>query len=257
MWLAGDLLFLPRSSLGSAYGCGPRRGDGAQDRRWTGSGRRSGSGSSSWRHDGRRSGGAERAGRGSTTSGGADQRPLGDGRLEEAPVPLRIDVPAGHDGHDRPVDAGHARLRAHANAAPRRTRPRTARRPAASPRPDPYRGGDLGFSDGDDVVEERREVRERPHADRLGPRPVGDGPPDILGRPADDVPGRSDACASAASSDSTPMTRASGRSALMAVAIPLASPPPPMGTRTAATSGRSSISSRPMVPWPATIRSSS
>ncbi len=39
--------------------------------------------------------------------------------------------------------------------------------------------------------------------------------------------------------------------------MPLASPPPPTGTRTTATSGRSSTTSRPTVPWPAMIRSSS
>ena len=43
----------------------------------------------------------------------------------------------------------------------------------------------------------------------------------------------------------------------MAVATPLASPPPPIGTRTTARSGRSSTISSPTVPWPAMIRSSS
>ena len=48
-----------------------------------------------------------------------------------------------------------------------------------------------------------------------------------------------------------------GRSAAIAAATPAASPPPPTGTRTAATSGRSSAISSPTVPWPATIRGSS
>ena len=70
-------------------------------------------------------------------------------------------------------------------------------------------------------------------------------------------PSRSDCCASAASSGSTPISRAPGTSARIATATPLASPPPPIGTRTAATSGRSSAISSPTVPWPAMIRSSS
>ncbi len=67
----------------------------------------------------------------------------------------------------------------------------------------------------------------------------------------------SDSRASAASSGSTPMIRAPGARAFTAVAIPAISPPPPMGTRTLVTSGRSSAISRPQVPWPATISSSS
>jgi 16S rRNA (cytosine1402-N4)-methyltransferase len=45
--------------------------------------------------------------------------------------------------------------------------------------------------------------------------------------------------------------------ALTAVATPLASPPPPIGTRTAARSWSASTISSPTVPWPAMIRSSS
>ena len=50
-------------------------------------------------------------------------------------------------------------------------------------------------------------------------------------------PSRSDSCASAASSGSTPITRAPGQSALTAVATPEMSPPPPMQTTTVPTSG--------------------
>ena len=78
-----------------------------------------------------------------------------------------------------------------------------------------------------------------------------------LGRPRHDLARSSESRASAASSGSTPMTRAPGRRLLMAVATPLANPPPPIGTRTTATSGRSSAISSPTVPWPAMIRSSS
>ena len=60
-----------------------------------------------------------------------------------------------------------------------------------------------------------------------------------VGRPAHDLAaGAGDSRASAASSGSTPMTRASGRSALTAVATPLASPPPPIGTRTSGDVGQ-------------------
>ena len=52
-------------------------------------------------------------------------------------------------------------------------------------------------------------------------------------------PSRSDSCASAASSGSTPITRASGQSALTAVATPEMRPPPPTQTTTVATAGRS------------------
>jgi hypothetical protein len=61
-------------------------------------------------------------------------------------------------------------------------------------------------------------------------------------------PARRLSAASAASSGSTPMTAACGRSAFTAVATPEASPPPPTGTSTQATDGRSSTISRPTVP---------
>src|SRR4051812_9188437 len=53
------------------------------------------------------------------------------------------------------------------------------------------------------------------------------------------------------SSGSTPMTRASGRRAFMAAAIPLTSPPPPTGTITTSGTGPSSRISSATVPWPA------
>ena len=53
------------------------------------------------------------------------------------------------------------------------------------------------------------------------------------------------------------MTRTAGRSALTAVATPLARPPPPIGHEHGRESGRSSTISSPIVPWPAMIRSSS
>jgi hypothetical protein len=48
-----------------------------------------------------------------------------------------------------------------------------------------------------------------------------------------------------------PITFVSGRWPLIAAAIPAASPPPESGTRTAATSGKSSTISSPIVPCPA------
>ena len=52
---------------------------------------------------------------------------------------------------------------------------------------------------------------------------------------------------------STPITRAFGTSSLMAVETPALNPPPPTGTRTVSTLGRSAAISRPTVPCPAMI----
>ena len=122
---------------------------------------------------------------------------------------------------------------------------------------DPHAGGDLGLGHGHDPVEQGPEVGERPlaRATALGSRRRSCA---RHARPAIRRSGRpSESRASAASSGSTPITRTAGRMARAAAATPLASPPPPTGTRIAATSGRSSTISRPQVPWPAMIRSSS
>ena len=54
----------------------------------------------------------------------------------------------------------------------------------------------------------------------------------------------------------TPITRQEGLSVLTAIATPLMSPPPPMGTTTCSTSGSCSRISRPMVPCPAITQGS-
>ena len=60
----------------------------------------------------------------------------------------------------------------------------------------------------------------------------------------------------AAPAGSTPMTWILGLSSLARVETPVASPPPPMGTRMQSTRGRSWKISIAMVPWPqATSRS--
>ena len=64
-------------------------------------------------------------------------------------------------------------------------------------------------------------------------------------------PPRNDSWASAASAGSTPTIRAFGCSARTAVAIPLMSPPPPIGTSSAPRSSTASAISSPAVPWPA------
>ena len=56
---------------------------------------------------------------------------------------------------------------------------------------------------------------------------------------------------------STAMMRAAGRRAFTAVATPPSRPPPPTGTMTASTPGRSSTISRPAVPAPASTTGSS
>ena len=55
----------------------------------------------------------------------------------------------------------------------------------------------------------------------------------------------------------TPTIRTSGLRARSAIAIPAASPPPPIGTTTVPRPGSCSTSSSPIVPWPAITRSSS
>ena len=55
----------------------------------------------------------------------------------------------------------------------------------------------------------------------------------------------------------TPTSRTSGRTALSAIAIPAASPPPPIGITSVPMSGSCSASSSPIVPCPAITRSSS
>ena len=55
----------------------------------------------------------------------------------------------------------------------------------------------------------------------------------------------------------TPTTRTSGRTAPSASAMPVQSPPPPIGTTTVSTSESWSASSSPSVPWPAITTSSS
>ena len=54
-----------------------------------------------------------------------------------------------------------------------------------------------------------------------------------------------------------PITFVSGFTALSAVAIPAARPPPPIGTSTVSACGTCSASSSPIVPCPATTTSSS
>ena len=67
------------------------------------------------------------------------------------------------------------------------------------------------------------------------------------------APWRSDPGKAAAPSACTPITRTSGRAALMAMAMPASRPPPPVGTITVLTSGRCSRISSPAVPCPATM----
>ena len=139
-----------------------------------------------------------------------------------------------------------------------RRAPPTARPPAAPLGGEADRRRDLGLGNGHDRVEDAAQVGEGPSSERLGPGPVGDGPRTQLGRPAHDLrPIASESRASAASSGSTPMTRALG-------------PQGPDGGGDAARQpaaadrhqddrqvGRSSTSSSPIVPCPAMIRSSS
>ena len=92
--------------------------------------------------------------------------------------------------------------------------------------------GDLLVVDVDDLVEQLVEDRHRQLTRMLDGDAVGDRP--WPSRPA---------C--------TPTRRTPGRSARSAIAIPAASPPPPIGRTNVCASGSCSASSSPIVPWPA------
>ena len=71
------------------------------------------------------------------------------------------------------------------------------------------------------------------------------------------TPRRTDSRNAGEASGCTPTTRTVGSIALHATAMAVTRPPPPIGTTTVPTSGRSAISSSPIVPWPAAVRGSS
>ena len=114
-----------------------------------------------------------------------------------------------------------------------------------------HRGANVVLRHGDHArrapaADVRRSARTAASAGRR--RWCGCGPRSTS-RPGARRPGP--AAVSAASSGSTPITRACGHSALIAVPMPDARPPPLTGISTVATSGRSSAISSPMVPCPA------
>ena len=105
--------------------------------------------------------------------------------------------------------------------------------------------------DRDDVVEVTLRGARRSRADLHGEQPVGEAagvleshrPPAARARVSFGAP-----------VGSTPITRAFGSVSLIAVATPALNPPPPTGTSTVSTFGRSAAISSPTVPWPAMIR---
>ena len=70
-------------------------------------------------------------------------------------------------------------------------------------------------------------------------------------------PWRIDSVSAGEASGCTATMRTPGARALTAAATPEMSPPPPTGTRIAPTFGSSSRISRPAVPWPDAVRTSS
>ena len=96
-------------------------------------------------------------------------------------------------------------------------------------------GGDLLFVDGDDLVDVPRDHRQREFAGAAHGDAVGDGGRSVdrhgmmLASTARAIDGKRAVC--------TPMMRTLGRVSLIAQAMPLMSPPPPMGTTTASRSG--------------------
>ena len=157
--------------------------------------------------------------------------PRRDALGDELRVPLRVDVAAAEDGHHRAVRRQLGRV-----GQPRRERSSrpTARRPAGPRAAAATIARRMSISD--TVSTPSSICRQVPEGERAQRVRCACRPPPS-GRPAPRSqrtmwPSRSDSAASAASSGSTPKTRASGRSDLTAVATPDASPPPPTGTST-------------------------
>src|SRR4051812_2086643 len=112
-------------------------------------------------------------------------RRSGERRLQILDVPLGVDVAAADHRNDGPLEPGETGL-AGAEAGGRRRD--GARWLGDEPRllgQEPDRGCDLVFGDGDHIVEELREVRERPRPDLLGSHAVRDGSPRALRIPPD------------------------------------------------------------------------
>ena len=124
----------------------------------------------------------------------------------------RVDVAAARDSH-RDTATADPELVAVGTRGRRPTGRPTARRPAGSLRGEADAGRDLRLGDGDDRVERARRWANVRAAERPRPGPVGDRPRDVGRGPARrSRHAASDSRASAASSGSTPITRASGTS---------------------------------------------
>ena len=157
----------------------------------------------------------------------------------------RLDVAARHDDHRRP-----RRRLAAAVGGERRGTARFGHQ--VRPQRDlAHRRANVVLRHRDHLVEHPLQMGER-QLRRLRSKPVGDGPVAVLDRPVDPMPRRA---GSRRCRRRVRVRRRSpappGTSALTAVPMPEARPPPLTGTMTLATSGRSSAISSPMVPCPA------
>ena len=112
----------------------------------------------------------------------------------------------------RPRSGPSTRLQLSAGTAARRQRSRGSTRSFASNASRRF-ASSTSASLTADLVDERGHDRERQLADGLRPHAVADRPRHIRGGPVTIRPSRNDACASAASSGSTPTIRAPGQSA--------------------------------------------
>ena len=250
MWLAGDFLFIAAMA---AILVGWMRHDERDTAR-------------SERQARRRAGGDPDAGvapRGASRRGArpdAERQPRsGTGAREVLEVPLRVDVAARNDGDDRPATEGvEAELAGVERERGDRQGARRLDDEAALFGGEADAGRDLRLGNGDDRVEQAREVGERPAAERPRPRPVGDRPRDVVRGPRDDL-GRPRA---------TPARRRPAPARRRSPARPGPAPGSRRRRRSRARrrrSGRapprrpaaSSAISRPTVPWPAMTRSSS
>ena len=164
-------------------------------------------------------------------------RSAGEWRLEVGPVLRRIDVPAADDADDRARRRAQPELRARGT----RWRPGPGRRSAPRPGATPSAASRTAAAISASVTVTMPSRWARRCANVRAPSACVRVPSAMVRdtSSADQrtiSPRASESRASAASSGSTPITRAPGTSALMAAATPLARPPPPTGTTTAATS---------------------
>ncbi len=171
------------------------------------------------------------------------RRLVGDAAFEDRGEARGVDVPAGDDAHHATLTAEPGQRRR--DGSPAAPSPTIAR----SFQQRPHSSCGVRERDRECVRDELTRVLPHPRQERPEPAPsMKDGVYSIF---TGSRPFRMAAVTGAPVSGSQTKIFVCGRSARTALAIPVVSPPPPHGMRTASKSSRSSTSSRPMVPLPA------